>query len=226
MFGRDPRLPIDRLIEEEETIDRPDNWVTRHTEELREAHQRAAERLASKAEARQQQYNKSKRTKEDIIAVGTRVLTRNRGVKGRNKIQDRWSDQVYKVVEQRENGTYVIELADGHGKERLVNRAELQICPPTVLQPVRRIRPAQRRPAVQPGSSDDDTDQELAIDIVPPPRAFSDPEPVHNSGANSSDGGSEDSEDTEDELPLRRSTRATAGIHGNRFNLPRSVLDK
>ena len=169
MFGRDPRLPIDRLIELEETQGyEQSSWITKHQTELRDANQRAAERLEKEAEVRKQKYDRHNRTKPSTIAVGQRVLVRDRTIRGRNKIQDRWSTRVHKVVEELDTGAYVIEPADGHGSTRVVNRAELQVCPPSVLQstPGRARRP---RLPVQTDPADDDSYPELAIEIAPPP---------------------------------------------------------
>ena len=135
MFGRDPRLPIDRLVGPGEAQDhQPDSWVTRHQKELRDAHRRAAERLAKEAEARKRKYDKHPRTKPSSVQVGQRVLVRDRTIRGRNKIQDRWGTRVHKVVEQLDNGTYVIEPADGHSDTRVtvVNWAVSNLS--TVLQ--------------------------------------------------------------------------------------------
>lgn len=135
MFGRDPRLPIDRLIGLDETQGQePSNWVSRHQRELRNAHRRATEKLARETAIRKQKYDKQSRVKPLAIEIGQRMLVRDRTVRGRNKIQDRWSVKIHRVVDQLENGAYVIEPADGHGSTRVVNRAELQICPSSVLQ--------------------------------------------------------------------------------------------
>ena len=59
MFGRDPRLPIDRLIELDETQGQePSTWVTRHQKELRSAHRRVTEKLAKEAAIHKQKYDK------------------------------------------------------------------------------------------------------------------------------------------------------------------------
>ena len=101
MFGRDPRLPIDRLIELDETQGQePSTWVSRHQKELRSAHRRAAEKLTKEAAIRKQ-----RRVKPSIIEIGQRVLVKDRTICGRNKIQGRWSTKVHKVVDQLENGT-------------------------------------------------------------------------------------------------------------------------
>ena len=84
MFGRDPRLPIDRLIELDETQGQePSTWVSRREKELRSAHRRAAEKLAKEAA-----ICKQRRVKPSTIEIGQRVLVRDRTICGRNKIQD------------------------------------------------------------------------------------------------------------------------------------------
>ena len=123
MFGRDPRLPIDRLLEIEETQGhQPSSWTTQHQTELRDAHQRAAARLAKEADTRKKRFDRHSRTKVTPIEVGHRVLVRDRTICGRNKVQDRWSTRVHKVVKQLDNGAYVIKPADGRGNTRVVNR--------------------------------------------------------------------------------------------------------
>ena len=76
-----------------------------------------------------------------------------------------------------DNGAYVIEPADGHGSTRVVNQAELQVCPPSVLQrtPVRTRQRLSREPQ-QADSSDDDSHVGIAIVIVPPPCATAEPD--------------------------------------------------
>ena len=62
-------------------------------------------------------------------------------------------------MKQLDNGAYVIEPADGHGSTRVVNRAELQVCPPSVPQrsPERTTRQRVSRGPQQADSSDDDS---------------------------------------------------------------------
>lgn len=229
MFGRDPRLPINQLVELEETQGhQPSSWITKHQTELRDAHQRVAVRLAKEADTRKQRYDRHSRTKPSPIEVGHRVLIRDRALRGRNKIQDRWSTRVHKVVEQLDNGAYVIEPADGHGSTRVVNRAELQVCPSSVLQRTPGAARRQRVPREpqQADSSDDDSHPGLAIDIAPP-RVAAEPDVDVMSSDGNSDGSIADDSGTNDELsvrPVRRSTRTTAGHHSNRYNLPKSVL--
>lgn len=172
------------------------------------------------ADTRKQKYDRHSRTKPSPIEVGHRVLVRDRTVRGRNKIQDRWSTRVHKVVKQLDNGAYVIEPADGHVFTRVVNRAELQVCPPSVLQRTSERARRQRVPRepLQADSTDDDSHPGLAIDITPPPRAAAEPDVHVTSSDGNSDGSIADDSGTDDELsarPVRRSTRTPAGHHSN-----------
>ena len=226
MFGRDPWLPIDRLIELDKTQSHePCTWISRHQKELRSAHSRAADKLAKEAEIRKQKYDKQSRVKPSTIDIGQRVLVRDRTVRGRNKIQDQWSAKVHKVIDQLENGAYVVEPTDGRGSTRVVNHAELQVCPPSALQKTPAGARRQRVPAAprHPSSSDDDSHPGLAIEFAPPPV---DAEPDDTADVSSSDS-DEIVGDEHDKLavrPVRRSTRSTAGHHSNRYRLPMSTL--
>ena len=227
MFGRDPRMPIDRIIPLDEMNADNRSWVATHQGKLQEAHQMAADRLRQEADTRKRAYDKNARTKSDEIDVGSRVLVRNRIVRGRNKIQDRWSSQVHKIVECLDNDTYMIEPADGHGHLRVVNRAELQPCPRPVLQQQpynrrRRQQPIRVLPAEEP--SDDDDYPNIAIEIAP----HQEPDTEFADGNSSESDNDESDEDYGRDAPviLRRSTRSTAGQHRNRFNLPTSSLGR
>ena len=123
MFGRDPRLPINQLVEIEETQGHQlSTSITKHQTELRDAHQRAAARLAKEADTHKKRFDHHSRTKVHPIEVGHRVLVRDCTIHVRNKIQDQWSTRVHRVVKQLDNGAYVIKPADGHGNTRVVNR--------------------------------------------------------------------------------------------------------
>ena len=64
LFGRDPLLPIDRLVEIEETQGHQlSSWIFKHQAELRDAHQRAAARLAKEADTCKRRFDQHSRTK-------------------------------------------------------------------------------------------------------------------------------------------------------------------
>ena len=69
-----------------------------------------------------------KHAKEAPLIIGERVYTRNRPL-GRNKIQDAWDSTVYRVIQkQGNNNVYVVEPADGLGRQRTINRVDLRKC--------------------------------------------------------------------------------------------------
>lgn len=61
------------------------------------------------------------------LPIGRRVLVRDRTIKGRNKIQDRWLSNSYRVIERndQDGNVYTVEPLDGHGGLKTVNRTEL-----------------------------------------------------------------------------------------------------
>ena len=102
----------------------------------------------------------------------------------------------------------MVEPADGHGNTRVINHAELHVCPPSILQktPLKARRWRVLVAPRYPSSSDDDSHTGVAIEFAPPPV---DVKP-----------------EADDELPVKRSTRSTAGHHSNRYGLPMSVLKR
>ena len=146
------------------------------------------------------------------------MLVRDTTIRGRNKIQDRWSTKVQKVVDQLENGTYVVEPADGHGSTRVVNHAELQVCPPSILQktPAKARRRQVPVPPQYPSSSDDDSHPGVAIEFAPPPVDV-EPDDAADISYSDSDESIADEPEADDELSVRRSSRSTAGHHSNRY---------
>ena len=214
MFGRDPALPGETLLPADD-LDENDSWLAAHQNRLRGAYRRARERLEAEALLRKQQYDRHPRTKPSEIGIGERVLTRNRTVRGRNKIQDKWSSTVYKVV-QRHGDVYDIEPADGTGQVKRVNRAELQVCPkpreppPVTRGPHRTARDnwPQGTPA-DSESSDEDEDIYISIGY---PQQTPVQVPVYQPTRSP-------------QTPqLRRSQRSTRGKHPNPYNRPRSTL--
>jgi len=149
--------------------------------------------------------------------VGERVFLRNHKARGRNKIQDRYESQVYKIIERRENKTYIVQRADGRGANKVVSRAELQECPKPMLENLKQQRRVHRQrqspPMLEESSGEEDDIRELAL-------AF---QPLDNPMI--PDGNPNDDIITEEQEPpeLRRSTRTTAGQHSSPYNLPRSV---
>ena len=134
------------------------------------------------------------------------------------------------MVEQLDNGTYVIEPADGHCRTRVENQAELQVCPPDVLQktPSKAGRLHVPRRTQQSESFDDNHHPGLAIEIMLPPPAEAEPEIIADATTSKSDRSIADDSGTNElpARPVRHLTRSSAGNHSNQHDLLMSVLKK
>jgi len=125
LFGQEPRLPVDNLIgrptpSAHGTVD----WVRQHRQRLLDAHKRAYQQLVRAAEERS--LRSDKRAADHPLHVGDFVYVRNR-VPGRNKIQDFWRPELFRVTARRDprQHVYTIQPVAG-GLERVVNRRDLR----------------------------------------------------------------------------------------------------
>ncbi|CAG2226423.1 unnamed protein product [Mytilus edulis] len=128
LFGRSPKLPIDFLLgtnQTDETDQSLDEWIIAHQNRLRYAYEKAGEQTKDRAEYRKTKHDEKRFNPE--ICVDDKVYIRNRGVHGRNKIQDTWSSTVYRVVRLSEN-TVTVEPNDGAGVSRTLNRRDVIKC--------------------------------------------------------------------------------------------------
>ena len=100
-----------------------DDWVTSHHYRLKEAF-RLSSAMTEKQALRRMAHRNANADDTDI-AIGTRVLLRNRGVRGRNKIQVTFLPAPYKVTQKKLPNVYEVEPLDGNGPARTVYRREL-----------------------------------------------------------------------------------------------------
>ena len=101
MFGRHPRLAIDsflRLQNGNETRKSHPDYVDRLKERLGVAYRTANEE--AKAAARKQKKYYDKKVRHFRLQPGDRVLVRNVGLKGRQKLADIWDKYPYIVKSQ------------------------------------------------------------------------------------------------------------------------------
>ena len=119
LFGREPRLPVDILFDNEDTHqDQPvSEWLLGHKKRLRYAWKKAGEQLQESARKRKK-ANEGKVYAPDI-KVGQFVYLRKR-VCGRNKIQDAWESTRFIVVgvPTEDGGPYTITSIGGNGDTR------------------------------------------------------------------------------------------------------------
>ena len=127
MFGRHPKLPIDIILGVEE--DPGEQTHTKYVSELRRRLQSAYE-VAShevhKAQKRQKDVY-DRKVKASVLAVGDRVLVKKLAFEGRHKLEDKWEDQPYVVMEQPNPDipVYKVKREDDSGGERTLHRNHL-----------------------------------------------------------------------------------------------------
>jgi hypothetical protein len=245
MYGRQARLGPDILlgigIEGDDKAPDSKSWVTLHQRRLQEAYEIARKRLDLAANKRKIQADK--KSKEFPLYHGQLVYTRNRGVKGRNKIQDAYKPDVFKVIDKRgEHDVYCIERADGQGGSRWVNRAELREIPIVRANGPTKVRHKRTRTLTTKEDTSPSTEDERFVMV----RDMGSESNLHEESLSSTESGSGDSvmpllrvresatppttevNQDADDLPLavRRPRRKTAGYHNNPFHKPKPVLNE
>jgi transposase InsO family protein len=126
MFGRQPRLPADavmnlRFPEESERVS-----YTEYADSLRRKLDYVYKLVTEHAQksSRHQKKHYDTRVRGGVLQVGDRVLVRRLGVKGKDKLGDRWEQEVYIVLEQPNPGipVYTVQREDRKGRTRILHR--------------------------------------------------------------------------------------------------------
>lgn len=127
LFGREARLPVDVCFGTS-----PDGkgagshrqYVERMKSELQQAYQLATETAQKSQKRNKRLYDKH--IKHQTLAVGDRVLTRNLGMTGKNKLGDKWNSVPYLIVEKLNNlPVYRLKPESGMGSVRTLHRDHL-----------------------------------------------------------------------------------------------------
>ena len=127
------------------------------------------------------------------LAIGQQVFVRNTSIRGRNKIQNAYKTDIYKVIGKRnEQDVYCIEPVTGAGMRKWVNRAEFRInpTPAIVKQPITKIK-KNISSQYNPKSSEESSDENVVL--------------VEDLGSENSDGLKENSspdQSSENEQPI------------------------
>lgn len=100
MFGRHPRLAVDAYLglssPEEPTVKSREHYATKLKKRLQFAYKVAS--TESKKSADRHKANYDLKVREATLDVGDRVLVRQVGLKGKNKLADRWERIPYVVI--------------------------------------------------------------------------------------------------------------------------------
>ena len=248
MFGRDAKLKPDRWLgldgESDEDKPKKDNWVTLHQKRLQEAYAIARDRLATAAKKRK--VYADRKIKDVTLSLGTQVYLRNRGHRGRSKIQNAYKDIVYKIIGKLDNAeVYRIEPVEGTGDSKWVNRSELRVKPfykvPCNEKKHRTVKKLPIMPVTRDASSSDSDSEDMYVlplkrktesesesgdeDQIPhtPPEIQSDSSNLPSSSDDEPQSEAEVSTDNaKAEVPRRKSSRKTAGYHSNPYHYPHS----
>ena len=115
-------------------------------ERLEHAHQVVQAWLKGKGEASQKWY--AKKVRGATLQPGDQVLLRQIGLQGKNKLADRWQEEVYVVTSQTNASipVFSVHSLDGRGKVKTVHRI--------LLLPVRSVpTPVPNKPKSVPSQS-------------------------------------------------------------------------
>ena len=119
MFGRHPRLAVDAFLGI-----KPGNESSDKSKYVSSLKKRLdfAYKTASKEAHRQSIYDV--KVRESQLLPGDRVLVRNVGLKGKNKLADKWEKDVNLVVDQPNKGipVFVVKREHGRSTRKLLHR--------------------------------------------------------------------------------------------------------
>lgn len=99
-----------------------DRWIELHSEKLAFAYNKTKEEINRNADDRKKRHDTRK---SQEMEIGNRVYVRNRGVKCRDKIQDKWKPEVYVIIDKPFHSVYTIKAENGDSRKRTEYRAEI-----------------------------------------------------------------------------------------------------
>ncbi|XP_034560089.1 uncharacterized protein LOC117827597 [Notolabrus celidotus] len=149
MFGREARLPVD-LCFGTCPDDKGDTqhlaYVTKLKEDLQKAYKMAAE-VSNKTHLRNKKAY-DKRLGFQNLQPGDRVLVKNLGLKGKHKLENRWNDIPYVILERLPNlPVYKLKPQNGTGKVKTLHRDNLLPIGDLVRIPMQdEVEEVQRKP--------------------------------------------------------------------------------
>ena len=127
VFGVEPHLPMDRFtVSTEAAAVSHHEWV-RKLQETQQIAWKAAKRNIK-------QYNEGNRKKRqeqvraEALKEGQKVLLRDHSVLGRNKIQPKFAENIWVIVEVLDSmsGVYKVRLESGEGPDKVLHRSNLR----------------------------------------------------------------------------------------------------
>lgn len=146
MFGRFPRLAVDAFLgikPQGESAKHARTYVSKLKSRLQFAYNAAAKQAKKRAHQSKDHYDL--KVRESVVKPGDIVLVKNVGLRGKQKLADRWNRHPYVVIDQPiENiPVFTVKREYGRGRPKLLHR--------NLLLPFSTIPPLIRR-GVSPSS--------------------------------------------------------------------------
>ncbi|KAL5021393.1 hypothetical protein ScPMuIL_000548, partial [Solemya velum] len=158
MFGREPRLPIDLVFDTNVSVDQtkdPSKYITSLKERLKTSYDIALSQ-SKKTKAKQKSIY-DVRARSAIVKPGDRVLVKILAFEGKQKLSDKWEEDIYIILKQPNASipVYVVQKESGEGRKRTLHR--------NVLLPI-----GLETEQEDISSSEDDQLWQLDIEVYPP----------------------------------------------------------
>ena len=124
LFGRDPRLPIDVLLPSHEANHKVTytGYISDLRKRMKQAHDLVEARMKRAGENWKKWYDV--KVHGASLQPGDHVLVRKVGLKGKQKLADRWEEEVCVVTSQPDTSipVFMVRQLDGRGRSRTLHR--------------------------------------------------------------------------------------------------------
>ena len=125
MFGRFPRLAVDAFLgikPSGESAKTASSYISKLKSRLSFAYKTAAKQAQKHAHQSKDRYDL--KVRESAVQPGDIVLIKNVGLKGKQKLADRWNRQPYVVIDQpnKDIPVFAVKREHGKGKSKLLHR--------------------------------------------------------------------------------------------------------
>ena len=124
MFGWSPRLPIDSFLGVDpgnEGDNNPSEYVAKLQQRMKSAYAIASKESRKTGIKNKERYDA--KVRETRLELGDKVLVKNVGLKGKNKLADKWEEMVYIVKEMPnpEVPVYKVKASGRSGRTRTLH---------------------------------------------------------------------------------------------------------
>ena len=132
MFGRRPRLPIDFYFPTMRDPPRGTKKISKQVDEILSTMKECCEeaRRSNARESQRQTRFYNRRFNASSLRPGDKVLLRTDAFKGKRKLKDNWSDEVFTIVRQLHPRVPTFEIRSEEGNLKTAHRNRLLLYKP------------------------------------------------------------------------------------------------